>query len=247
MKNFFKYQSDYPSGSGFFLFGKTHMIWLIVILVVCVVSTKWIMKKDKQYRNKMNKILGCIMPVMGLYRDFTLLLTHHFAIGYLPFHLCSMALWIGAVYVITKNRYVGVIYVWLCVPGAIAALLFPDWTMYPFFNYMHIHAFLAHGCIVTLGMWLFFTGEICPSWKEIWMPLSFALTGSIILYPFNAYFYTNFWFLNEPSVGSPLITIYHSVGKHWYLLGYGIFCVFILILWKLFLHRMQTYTLNKTE
>ncbi len=235
MKDFFKFQTDYPSGSGFPLFGLNHILWLLAILFVCIMSTAWYVKLPAKKQRKVSLILGIALPVMGIYRDVILWITGHYDRGFLPLHLCSMALWIGAVYVVTRIRYIGVVYVLLCVPGAISALLFPDWNMYPFLNYMHIHAFLTHGVIVILGIWLAVSGEIQTNWKDLWMPVSFAMIGAIMIYLVNRWLGTNYWFLNTPSQGSPLVFIYSALGENGYLAGYALLCVGIVILWSKFI------------
>lgn len=241
MKDFFRFQTDYPSGSGFPLFGLNHMLWLLAILFVCVMSTIWYVKLPKERQRKVNIMLGIALPVMGIYRDLILGITGHYDKGFLPLHLCSMALWIGAIYVITRIRYIGVVYVLLCVPGAVSALLFPDWNMYPLFNYMHIHTFLSHGCIVILGVWLVMSGEIRIKMKDLWMPISFALIGTAVIYPVNRWLGTNYWFLNGPSAGSPLEFIYSSLGENGYLAGYAYLCFGIMILWSKFLSIIVYY------
>lgn len=231
MKDFFRFQTDYPVKSGFALFGYEHLIWLFMITIICFVSTKWYLKMNYDGKKKFSIVLGSLLPVMGIYRDVILMITGHFDKEFLPFHLCSMALWIGAIYVWTRTRFIGIVYILLCVPGAISALLFPDWSMYPFFNYMHIHAFVSHGSIVCLGMWLFFSGEVCPQWKDLWMPLVFGIIGVLMIYPINQHLGTNYWFVNSPSSGSPLILIENIFGEKWYLLGFVLFCFAIIVIW----------------
>lgn len=240
--DFFRFQTDYYGKVGFSLFGPNHIIWLLILLIVCVMSTWWYKKLTIDKQDIINIILGVAMPVMGIYRDIVLVITGHFDEGFLPLHLCSMALWIGAIYVLTKWRYIGVVYVLLCVPGAISALLFPDWNMYPLFNYMHIHSFLSHGCIVILGIWLVASGKIRINIRDIWMPLSFAIIGVMIIYPINCWLGTNYWFLNSPSDGSPLVYIEHIFGEKGYLLGYGLFCFLIMLIWWGFLKLVFSLT-----
>ena len=49
--------------------------------------------------------------------------------------------------------------------GAMAALLFPDWTRYPLFNYMHINTFLIHGLLVLVPVLVLTSGRYRPSIK----------------------------------------------------------------------------------
>lgn len=214
-------------------------MWLFFILLTCIMSTKWMMKNSQTKRKRVEKILGSLLPMAGLYRDVILLLTGHFDVGFLPFHLCSMALWIGALYVWTEKYFLGVIFVWLCVPGAIGALLFPNWNVYPFWNYMHIHAFLVHGGVVVLGCWLFFSGEIMPELRDIRILIIFGLIAGIPVYLFNKICYTNFWFLNEPSKGTPFVKLYNVLGEGGYLIGYVLICFVIVCIWGVWMQKVK--------
>ena len=232
MGNFFLYETQLPAGNGFQLFGPVHWMWLLSIAVFTGVSSHWYKKQNKRRKKTINHIMGIVFPGIAIYRDIVLILTGYYDVGYLPLHLCGMALWIGMFYCITGNRFLGVIYVLLCVPGAIGALLFPDWNAYPFWNYMHIHDFVSHGLIVTFGFWLLTSRQIVPKWKDFWMPTVFGIAGMIILQKVNRTLHTNFWFLNRPSAGSPLVWIFELTGEKWYLVGYFLFCVVCVSVWK---------------
>lgn len=264
MKDFFKYVTELPAGSGFAMFGSIHLTWLIVMSVFSIMMAvlyKNLPENDEECidsnnspinagrneghvgikhgkshydnndREKFRIIIGVIMPLISIYRDAVLIITGHFDRYYLPLHLCGMALWIGALYCFTKWRFVGVVYVLLCVPGAASALIFPDWVDYPLWNYMHIHDFISHGLIVAWGICLLYSGEILPEWKELWMPVIFGLVGVIILTPVNKWLGTNYWFLSTPSAGSPLVFIMNIAGDKFYVAGYVLFVSAIIIIW----------------
>lgn len=233
MRDFFLFETELPVGSGFQLFGPCHLTWLFSILLFIVINTKWYVRQTAKRQKKMNNLMGFLFPVIAVYRDMALVLTGHFNRGFLPFHLCSMALWIAFFYILTNNRFLGVVYVLLCVPGAMAALLFPNWEMYPLFNYMHIHGFISHGLIVAFGIWLLAAGKVKPDWKDYWMPVLFGMIGVMIIYPLNICLHTNFWFLAIPSQGSPLELIWRRTGSIWYIVGYLAFCMLVVALWQM--------------
>lgn len=223
------------------MFGTCHLLWLAGILVVCLLSGHWYRHQNIKQQETWKHIIGTLLPVLGIYRDVVLLVTGHFEADFLPLHLCSMAMWIACLYVWTKNRFVGVIYILLCLPGAAGALLFPNWDRYPLWNYMHIHAFVSHGLILMLGIWLLSSGEVIPEWNEFWMPVVFGMAGFLTLSVVNRLAGTNFWFLKVPSHGSPLVWIARLTGTKWYLAGYFLFCVLIVFLWQGVLSLWQRY------
>lgn len=241
MKDFFLFETEITADSGFDLFGPCHLIWLICIAVFTGIMAKWYSEKKEPARRKIRHVTGVLFPMIALYRDMVLGLTGHFGKGFLPLHLCGMALWIAALYCWTENRFLGVIYVLLCVPGALGALLFPDWTAYPFLNYMHIHAFLSHGFIVAFGFCLIWAEELIPEWREFWMPVVFGCIGFVIIHWINVRLGTNYWFLNVPSAGSPLTWILYLTGDKWYRAGYFVFCMGIVVLWQFLIRFMNRF------
>ena len=248
MKDFFRYVTDIPAGSGFELFGVCHIRWLIVIavftVILCVVYNKAGSSNNSNMQGRIRMIIGIIMPLISIYRDVVLMLTGHFDRYYLPLHLCGMALWIGALYCFTRWRFAGVVYVLLCVPGALSALIFPDWVDYPFWNYMHIHDFTSHGLIVAWGICLLVSGEVVPEWKELWMPVVFGIAGVAILTPVNKWLGTNYWFLGRPSPGSPLVYIMSITGENWYMAGYILFVAFVLLIWICIIRTIRNVQLK---
>lgn len=241
MNHFFMFESELPAGSGFPLFGICHVAWLVIILGIGIWFVRWYCRQGCTIRQCTQYAIGIIMPVIAVYRDSVLMLTGHWGKGFLPLHLCGMALWIAPLYIFTRRRWVGVIYVTLCVPGAIGALLFPDWNMYPLWNYMHIHAFVSHGLLVILGLAWICSGEILPCWREFYIPVLFGITGFIGIHWINNQLHTNYWFLNVPSEGSPLIWILQVTGSKCYRIGYFIFCMCVVALWMLILRGIATW------
>lgn len=232
VKDFFLFETELPEGSGFELFGACHWIWLFFILIFIIIFSNFYKNQDNNIQNRINHWIALFFISIAFYRDLILFITGHFDVGFLPFHLCSLALWIAVLYVGTKSRFLGVIYVLLCVPGAFGALLYPNWNCYPFFNYMHIHDFLSHAAIITFGISLLRSGQIRLKWIDLWRPVVFGLIGFLIISQINKHLGTNFWFLEEPSVGSPLIFISEQMGASYYQIGYFLFCLVIVAIWE---------------
>lgn len=225
MREFFRYYTDLPKNSGFHLFDLCHWMWIFIILGLMFFITKYYINLNYDAQGKMNRLIAMLFMIGITYRNIILLITGHFTKSYLPFHLCSMALWIAVIYIFTESKYWGSVYVMLCMPGALSAILFPNWTRYPFFNYMHIHNFIAHAGLVIFGMCLLCSGRILPKWKDFWKPVVFSLFGFVILSPINKILGTNFWFLELPSKGSPMRIVMEIMGEEGY--KFGIFLGFI--------------------
>lgn len=107
----------------------------------------------------------------------------------------------------------------LCLPGVILALLFCDWTAYPFFNYISLSSFLGHGMIAIYVLDLIANGNIEIQVKYCYQVYTFLLIVVPVIYIFNVTYHTNYMFLMHPSYGSPLEWINHW-GREWYLFLY---------------------------
>lgn len=238
MKDFFLYKTELPMDSGFDTFESCHWFWIIGIGIFSWWMGRFFSFADKTMVIRVKRILGIVFPLMELVRTVVLLVQGAFIPYEYPLHLCNLSLWIGAVYLWTKCRFAGVVYVLLCLPAAALAVVFPGWLRYPFWNYMHIHNFLFHGLVVALGWSLVRSKELIPEWKELWKPLVFGLVGYSVMFWVNKVLGTNFWFINTPSYGSPLAVLYELLGNKWYLLGHFFFCGSVVILWFAFLRRV---------
>ena len=245
LDNYFLYWDDLPADSGYETFGTVHVIWLAGILAVILITSTLFRKADPAVQTRILRSLGIFILAMEAWRLTVLAATGHMTYGNLPLHLCGIAIFLEAACVFLPNRFLGEVVCTACLPGAAAALIFPDWLRYPTFNYMNLHGFLVHGTLVLIPVLLMVSGRYLPQLRRIWMPVLFLIILSPIIYCFNMRHSTNFMFLNHPSVGSPFETLYDTFGYVPYvtvfavtvcgviLLTYGIIHIFQ----KLFLHR----------
>ena len=115
----------------------------------------------------------------------------------------------------------------ICIPAAVAALLFPTWTGLPPANFMHIHSFTVHVLLAAIPIILTIVGEIKPSIKYLPGCLAILLGGGAIALVFNLIFDTNFMFLMSAPKGSPLYWFAENTPSH--LIGFLVIIAGILI------------------
>ncbi len=246
---YFTYWDDLPSGIGFEIFGKTHMIWLAGITFVIIVSCICFLKCSADRQKKILRRLALVMLMMEAYKDSVLFFTGHMSVQYLPLQLCGMAIFAEALFAFFPCTFFGEFICAACLPGAAAALLFPDWSRYPVINYMNLHGFVLHAILVLFPILVMISGKYTPKLRNIYMPLLFFAVVSPIIYRINIWQGTNFMFLNRPSTGSPFETIYANSGYACYLLVYGatvlavILIMYGLIHFILIQHKKRTHGL----
>lgn len=178
--DFFRYWDELPEQGGFSLFGWIHMGWLVGIVSVCLVVSHRYRRVDAATQDKILKILATASICLESLKDIYLILIGEMGISYLPFEMCGLAIFVELGFAFFHREFLGEIMCVISMPGAMAALLFPDWTRYPLFNYMHINSFLIHGLLVLIPVLVLTSGRYKPSIKRIWQ-IFFVLVYSCSL------------------------------------------------------------------
>ena len=133
---------------GFEIFGFPHIIWL----AIGAGSYAAVIALSKRIPAGSRKLFARILvfAVLAFYTSEILyrLWEGRLNIGTLPLHICSMS-----VYLIILNElfprsfFEGALF-FPCLPGAAAAVIFPDWTGYAPFSLFSSIGFLAHLTII---------------------------------------------------------------------------------------------------
>lgn len=228
-KYYFTYWDDLPADIGFDLFGKIHMTWLLGIILVIIIGSAVFLKCGNDRQNRILKTLAVIMLIMEAYKDSVLIVTGNMSVQYLPLHLCGIAIFIEVLFAFFPCAFLGELSCVVCLPGAAAALLFPDWSRYPIINFMNLHGFILHTILVLFPILIMLSGKYMPKIRRIYMPIVFFAAAAPIIYHINVWQETNFMFLNWPSLDSPFEMIYKTYGYKGYLAAFG-GTVFIVIL-----------------
>ncbi|MCD8068784.1 MAG: YwaF family protein, partial [Lachnospiraceae bacterium] len=108
----------------------------------------------------------------------------------------------------------------LGIAGAALALLFPDWNMYPHWNYMNLTGFSIHTGLILFGVWQLLDGAVKPRMKAMWKPVAFLMVVVPPIYLIDRWLGTNYFFLMEGSLGSPLQLLQERLGI-WYIPAYA--------------------------
>lgn len=219
--DYFSYWDDLPEDGGFTLFGAVHIIWLLLITGTVIAGCIFYKRKTKKSRGRILRRLAVLMLVMSVYKDAVLTITGHMQLQYLPLQLCGMAVIIEIIYAFFPSVFLGELMCIACLPGAAAALIFPDWTRYPVINYISLHGFIMHGLLILIPCMLMCAGDFLPKLRHIYIVIGFFAVIVPILMIINHYWDTNFMFLMRPSRGSPFLPAYERYGYAGYLAVYG--------------------------
>lgn len=235
MEYFWKQQADILSGMGYPLFGKIHILSSVITILIVLILINHLLKVGSRKRMFIIKLIPVVMLFMEIFKDAFLISVHRFSVAYLPLHVCSIGIFIFLLreylpWKWAKDFFGELAYV-LIMPGSMAALLFPDWTIYyPVLNFMNLYSFAWHGALILYPLLLRISGLVKPLIKHIYQPILFLLVTTPLIYVFDKHFNCNFFFVNWPVPGSPLSYFESLLGNPGYLIGYAGLVLIILII-----------------
>jgi len=223
MAKYFQYLTDTAApGSGFQLYGHVHILFLVGIVIGIILLTFLYYNATDQLRLTILRVTAAVIVLSEAVRQASfLILLPAYPISQLPLQLCGLSEFIEIIHCIKPNKTTGEILYSLCLPGAVAALLFPDWTMYPVHSYQLIQSFVVHGLHIAFVIMPLVGSDIRPSAKNLWRPVLFLAVVLPPLYFLNKAWNTNFFFLNAGSQGSPLDLLIRLMGNPGFLIGYA--------------------------
>jgi len=207
-------------GVGFDLFGTQHVLWLAVFLVVVAVNCLLYGKLEERGRGTWRKSVAVLVVLNEVFKHVCLLIGGNFMAKYLPLHLCSINIFLIAIHAWRPSKVLDNFLYLVCIPGALAALLFPSWGALPVTNFMYWHSFTVHILLAMYPIVLTAAGDIRPQLREFPKSLGLLLAMVVPIAVFNVVFDTNFMFLMYPEPGNPLLWFQEHWGNHLY--GYPI-------------------------
>lgn len=215
MKNdFLQTVETVPPGKGFPLFGTVHLVWLTGFLLLTVVCCLWYRKLGAAGRTRWKRCVALLLIADEVFKFVVLLAGGNLSWFYLPLHLCSINIFLILWHSIRPNRLLGSFLYTVCIPGALAALLFPAWDPLPLTSAMHIHSFTAHILLALYPIVLTAAGEIRPTLWQLPACLGLLAVLALLVCGVNLLLGTNFMFLMYAESGNPLAWFYTHWGSH---------------------------------
>ncbi len=210
---FFTPEGLMPEGIGFELYDLTHLLWLCFFVLLCTVSLIIYKKLNTKHRNIMRIGMACVVFVLETAKNCVAFAVGDFGIGHMPFHLCGINVLLVTFCIFKRNKTVENFLYYIGIPGAMLALLTPDWTNMPCMNYFHMHSFLIHMFLVLYPFVLVASGDLKPDFKSmpkcILLLIGFAIPALIL----NLIFDQNFMFLMN-TAGIGFLQIFEDIFGH---------------------------------
>lgn len=244
MKYFWSFHTALPAGVGFSLFGPAHLIWIAAAAAVFAAGGFLYLRAGARGRARAQLAVTVFILLNELFQDAFLAAGGHFDVYQLPLHLCGLAVFVGFAHGIVleamqkresgflkaADSFLGQVRFGLCMPGALLAVLFPDWTVYPPFSFISSFGFVNHILISASAFWLSLPDSFRIKPADIIKPAAFLLVTVPVIYRFDIAEKTNYFFLIKGPKGSPLRWLQETWPDH-YLLAYALLAAAVISLW----------------
>lgn len=207
-----------PDNLGFSFYSLEHILWLMAALILCLGAGYWFSKLSEKSARRFLWVLTALILLDEAAKHIVTGICSTWRIELLPLHLCSINIFVILAYMLTKKVIFAEVLCALCIPGAIAALLFPNWNSLPASSFMYWHSFTIHVMLLLFPALLLWRG-FKPSFSRLLKALPAEILFAVLIYGLNKVWGTNFMFLNWAGTGNPL-TIFESwLGNPGYLVG----------------------------
>ncbi len=237
MHNFLHTSDTIPDGLGWTHYSMPHFVWLTVAVIFIAAVTLLYRRTDDKGRSRIVKTLAVALIADELFKMACLFIGGNYAPTYLPLHLCSINIIFIAIHAWKPSKLLDNFLYAICIPGALAALLFPTWTKLPMTSFMYWHSWTVHILLVAYPVALTVGGTIRPHAKYLPRCLLFLAVLAVPIYGVNLLFDTNFMFLMRADSGNPLQLFETLLGSHLWgfpIIGGAVFAVMYipLHLWR---------------
>lgn len=205
-----------PDGLGFSHYSALHLVWLAFFVVLTVFCCLHYRRLSEKGRKIWRIVIAALLIVDEVFKQVMLIAGGNWLPEYLPLHLCSINIFLVTFHAFKPGKAVGNFLYTVCIPGALAALLFPSWDKLPFMNFMHIHSFTVHILLAMYLMVLAVNGDIRPEAKQIPRCIAALLVLAVIMRMVNPLLDANFFFMTSADKGNPLYWFQENWGNHLY-------------------------------
>lgn len=233
--NTFLISNEKAAGPGFGLFSASHFFALAVLILMSFVLIRMYVRANENKRKTLRVCTAASAVLLEIIRDIILVATHQFEYADLPFQLCGLGIFIIFYDAVRSNKTSREVLYSLTLPGALFALLTPDWVTNSFVNLFVWQSFLLHCLLVTYVLMRLIARDFVPNWKELWRSAAFLAVVVPACAFLNQIWDQNFFFLRTPVAGSPLESIATIFGSY-YILGMimavFVFWTFIYLPWE---------------
>ena len=209
-----------------------HIVILIFLAYFSVSMCLYIAKAKEKDATRFIRFISILLLYCELFQEIMLTLEGGDLIRYLPFHLCNLGIFVNILAAFFKGKirsFFAEVSLVLTGPGALFALITPDWNYRPLLSWLPVNCFFTHMLLVTLPVMMLIRGYCRPSFKHFHYAYLFLLVVTPPIYLFDIKYKTNYMFLRVTPEGTLLEWFESFMGNPGYLGGVLVLLALILI------------------
>jgi hypothetical integral membrane protein (TIGR02206 family) len=189
--------------SPFTLFGPSHLLVILFLLVGWIkiyLTRNWNPTYLKIVRIA---IISTLVFQAILFNGWHIYFGTYLIGSYLPFHLCSISLYLVVASLITKNPKLTTLTYYISFISALLAVVSPDISPSQNFpDFRFIEFFLSHVFIELGIVYMIFVDKIKVTYRSLWLSFGILFSYMILMFPVNKLTGGNYLFLNQkPGTG----------------------------------------------
>jgi hypothetical integral membrane protein (TIGR02206 family) len=198
---------DY-TGAPFELFGPPHLIILGLVLLLNIGLIAYGQRIPERWRPRIRYVLAAVLLINETLWHWWNAATGQWTIQtMLPFHLCSILVWLSQIMLVTKNVTIYELMYFLGIAGALQALLTPDAGQYGFPHFRFFQTMISHGAIVTAAVWMTVVEGLRPYPQSIKRVAGIGLAYMAFVGLINALIGSNYLFIARKPATASLIDV----------------------------------------
>lgn len=238
---FFSDPDEIPEELLWHAYDKVHLIWLASIVLVCVISCIVFRRVAPEKQDKVLKVFAVGFVVHEIIKDLLHWYAGTFGLEQLPLHFCGISIMFSLWYAFRPNDLNGAYVYGMSFPGAICALLFPNWTNHPWWHFSSLCSFTIHAELVIFALMAVSGGCLYPKLRVVPKLAGVIIAMAIPIYFLNKMWGTNFMFISDPSPGSPLMPLHDMFGNGYIVAAF----VLMVIVWLILFIPWEVYARKK--
>ena len=245
MDEFWQSAAAADPGLGWELFSPVHFIWL----AICAALTTAAAFTYRMCGGKGRKIFRLVIAVLLLVNlvsdQIFLIVTEQWTLFNLPLHMCCFGSYVIMAHAFMpkdNKTLAGLVYA-LALPGAILAMLTPNWSNLPVVNFAAFQSWFFHIMMIMYAVMLLAGGYV-PSFVHIRkaiIPMLLVITALFVL---NKLIDTDFLFMNGGKSVIWVSMLAQTLGIYGYLF---IFPTIMALLWTAMFLPFDLHRLKKLK
>ncbi|MBC7471801.1 MAG: TIGR02206 family membrane protein [candidate division SR1 bacterium] len=199
----------------FTLFGTSHLL-IILFLIIGVTKIYFTRNWNHTYNQIVRiAIISTLIFQAILFNGWHIYHGTYLIGSYLPFHLCSISLYLVVISLITKNPKITALTYYIAFISALLAVVSPDVRPdqnFPSFRF--IEFFLSHTFIVLGVAYMIVVDKIKISYRSLWVSFGILFIYMLVVFPINKITGGNYLFLNQKPGTGGLFTLFPPEPYH---------------------------------